>query len=132
MDHPLQATRFPRRSVPSDSGHRHEQSGAMAEEGRVCRKRRPGRLGQPRRRDLTGGDGSSPAGGGRCRNPAAAVRRLQCWAADHQPGVTYHRRANMDRATDSDADRLDPALSRQPDPDDGDWWAAWDDIGGEG
>jgi hypothetical protein len=37
-----------------------------------------------------------------------------------------------DITTDRDADRFDPVVSRQPDPDDGADWAAWDDIGGEG
>jgi hypothetical protein len=32
-----------------------------------------------------------------------------------------------------DTDRLDPAVARQLDLDDGgDPWAAWDDVGGEG
>ena len=39
----------------------------------------------------------------------------------------------MDTASDRDADRLDPGITRQPDADDtGDPWAAWDDIGGQG
>ena len=38
----------------------------------------------------------------------------------------------MDTATDRDADRADPSVGRRPEPDGGDPWAAWDDLGGEG